>query len=75
MVSGSVRCIYRRLVLTMFAGGMDAYVREFGATKNHDDFYADDNIIQIFKTYVTNIVSRYVDSPAILAWEIANDPR
>lgn len=62
-------------MLTMMAGGMDAYVREFSKTKHHDEFYTDDNIIGIFKTYVTNIVSRYVDCPAILGWELANDPR
>lgn len=54
---------------------MDAYVREFGTTKTHDEFYANDTIIGIFETYVANIVSRYVNSPAILGWEIANDPR
>lgn len=54
---------------------MDAYVREFGATLNHDEFYTNETIIDIFKSYTTNIVSRYVNSPAVFGWELANDPR
>ncbi|KZP11991.1 glycoside hydrolase family 5 protein [Athelia psychrophila] len=56
-------------------GGMDAYVREFGTTKDHDEFYTSSSILGIFNTYVTTVVTRYKNSPAILAWEIANDPR
>jgi mannan endo-1,4-beta-mannosidase len=56
-------------------GGMDAYVREFGVNKGHDEFYTNDTIINIFENYTTNIVSRYVNSPAVFGWEIANDPR
>ena len=58
-----------------FIGGMDTYVRHFGANKQHDDFYSDDTILEKFKNYTTTIVSRYVDSPAIFGWELANDPR
>ena len=54
---------------------MDAYVREFGVNKGHDEFYTNDTIINIFENYTTNIVSRYVNSPAVFGWEIANDPR
>jgi mannan endo-1,4-beta-mannosidase len=56
-------------------GGMDAYVRQFGVEKKHDEFYTNATIIEYFKNYTTNIVSRYVNSPAIFAWELANDPR
>jgi mannan endo-1,4-beta-mannosidase len=56
-------------------GGMDAYVRQFGKTKSHDEFYTDNNIINIFENYTTNIVTRYVDSTAVFGWELANDPR
>ncbi|EJD06057.1 glycoside hydrolase family 5 protein [Fomitiporia mediterranea MF3/22] len=56
-------------------GGMDAYVREFGATRQHDEFYLNETIVNIFKNYTTQVVNRYKDSPAILAWELANDPR
>jgi len=56
-------------------GGMDAYVREFGTSKNHDEFYLNNSIINIFNNYTKQVVSRYVNSPAILAWELANDAR
>lgn len=56
-------------------GGMDAYVREFGVEKKHDEFYTDMNIRQQFYKYLQFVVSRYVDEPNILAWELANDAR
>jgi mannan endo-1,4-beta-mannosidase len=59
----------------MFAGGMDAYVREFGQNKLHDEFYTNNTIISIFQNYTTNVITRYINSPAIFSWEIANDPR
>ncbi|KAJ7774617.1 glycoside hydrolase family 5 protein [Mycena maculata] len=55
-------------------GGMDAYVRAFGAS-THDDFYTNATIIASFINYTTQVVQRYVNSTAILGWEIANDPR
>lgn len=54
---------------------MDAYVREFGADGQHDTFYLNQTIVSIFKNFTTQVVKRYIDSPAILAWELANDPR
>jgi len=56
-------------------GGMDAYVREFGVEKKHDEFYTDMNIRQQFYKYLQFVVSRYVDEPTVLAWELANDAR
>ena len=47
---------------------MDAYVREFSGGKNHDDFYVDPTILDKFKNYTAQVVSRYVESPAIFAW-------
>ncbi|KAF8447969.1 glycoside hydrolase family 5 protein [Boletus edulis BED1] len=55
-------------------GGMDLYVREFGL-ETHDQFYTDPSILNAFLNFTTQIVSRYVNSPAILSWEPANDPR
>jgi mannan endo-1,4-beta-mannosidase len=55
-------------------GGMDVYVREFGL-KTHDEFYTNDTLIDAFKNYTTQIVTRYVNSPAVLAWDLANDAR
>jgi mannan endo-1,4-beta-mannosidase len=59
----------------LFAGGMDTYVRALGLNMQHDEFYSNEMIIDAFKNYTTNIVSRYVNSSAILGWELANDPR
>lgn len=56
-------------------GGMDAYVREFGLNKQHDEFYANFTIMDIFKNYTKQVITRFIDSPAIFAWELANDPR
>ncbi|KAF8656160.1 hypothetical protein AX16_002729 [Volvariella volvacea WC 439] len=56
-------------------GGMDTYVRNFGTIREHDQFYLNEEIVQAFLHYVTRIVERYKDSPAILQWEIANDAR
>ncbi|KDQ60829.1 glycoside hydrolase family 5 protein [Jaapia argillacea MUCL 33604] len=56
-------------------GGMDVYVRQLGDKTHHDIFYSTDALVTAFKNYITAVVSRYVNSPAILGWEIANDPR
>ncbi len=46
---------------------MDVYVRQFGL-KHHDEFYTNETLIDSFKNYTTQVVKRYVDSPAVLAW-------
>ncbi|KAF9464331.1 glycoside hydrolase superfamily [Collybia nuda] len=56
-------------------GGMDVYVREFGKTKQHDEFYTNPKIISAFKSYISAVVTRYANNPTIFGWEIANDPR
>lgn len=66
---------FNRNYLSNDYGGMDAYVRHFGVDKQHDEFYTNNTIIDLFKNYTTNVVSRYVNSPAIFGWELANDPR
>lgn len=55
-------------------GGMDLYVRQFGLA-THDQFYTNPAILSAFMNFTTQVVSRYVNSPAILSWELANDPR
>ncbi|KAG1837655.1 glycoside hydrolase superfamily [Suillus subalutaceus] len=55
-------------------GGMDLYVRQFGL-QDHDDFYTDDNILTAFQNYTKQIVLRYLNSPAVFSWELANDAR
>jgi len=64
-----------RNILSNDYGGMDVYIREFNAPRKHDQFYVNETLINAFKNYTTQIVSRYVNSPAIFGWEIANDPR
>jgi mannan endo-1,4-beta-mannosidase len=55
---------------------MDVYVNQIaGAGKGHDLFYTDSRIITAFKKYINAFVTRYKDEPAILAWELANEPR
>ncbi|KAK0706188.1 glycoside hydrolase superfamily [Lasiosphaeria miniovina] len=55
-------------------GGMDVYTVNLGG-KYHDDFYTVPKIKDAFKRYVKAMVTRYKDSPAIFAWELANEPR
>jgi mannan endo-1,4-beta-mannosidase len=47
---------------------MDFYVRQLGATQEHDQFYVNQTLISAFENYITQVVTRYVDSPAIFAW-------
>jgi mannan endo-1,4-beta-mannosidase len=56
-------------------GGMDAYVRAFTTTQTHDEFYTDQTIRKFFEQYLQAVVSRFVDNPLLLGWELANDPR
>jgi len=52
-------------------------------TLTHDDFYTQEDIKQWYKDYITMLMNRinsftgikYKDEPAILAWELANEPR
>ncbi|OAX44646.1 glycoside hydrolase family 5 protein, partial [Rhizopogon vinicolor AM-OR11-026] len=55
-------------------GGMDLYVRQFGL-ETHDQFYTNDSILTSFMNYTTQVVSRYVNSPSIFSYELANDAR
>ena len=55
-------------------GGMDVYTVNLGGTY-HDDFYVVPQIRNAFKRYVKEMITRYKDSPAIMAWELANEPR
>ncbi|KAJ4245893.1 hypothetical protein NW757_009750 [Fusarium falciforme] len=55
-------------------GGMDVYTVNLGG-KYHDDFYRVPKIKNAYKRYVKTMVNRYKNSPAIMAWELANEPR
>ncbi|EME85864.1 glycoside hydrolase family 5 protein [Pseudocercospora fijiensis CIRAD86] len=57
-------------------GGMDVYTVNLGGPDPyHDDFYRVPAIKDAFKRYIKAMVSRYKNSPAIMAWELANEPR
>jgi mannan endo-1,4-beta-mannosidase len=47
---------------------MDFYVRQLATTQAHDEFYVNQTIINAFMNYTTQVVSRYVNSPAVLSW-------
>jgi mannan endo-1,4-beta-mannosidase len=68
-------------------GGMNQYVAWAGASE-HDDFYTDPDIIDMYKNYLYDFVNRpnfytdqenpdnrilYKDDPTIMAWELANE--
>ncbi|RSL89287.1 putative mannan endo-1,4-beta-mannosidase C [Fusarium floridanum] len=55
-------------------GGMDVYTVNLGG-KYHDDFYRLPQIKKAYKRYVKTMVNRYKNSPAIMAWELGNEPR
>ncbi|WP_341281879.1 cellulose binding domain-containing protein [Paenibacillus sp. FSL H8-0537] len=63
-------------------GGMNQYVAWFNAG-SHDAFYTNASIKQAYKNYVNYMLNRvntytgikYKDDPAIMAWELANEPR
>ena len=63
-------------------GGMDQYVRWRGL-KTHDAFYTDPTIRGWYQDYIQHLLTRvnsysgiaYKDDPAILGWELANEPR
>lgn len=55
-------------------GGMDVYTINLGG-QYHDEFYYNPKIVSAFKNYVKTIVTRYKNSPAVFAWELANEPR
>lgn len=54
-------------------GGMAAYVSAYGGTQT--GWYTNEEIQAAYRKYVAAVVSRYVDSPAVFAWELANEPR
>ncbi|KAF7375741.1 Glycoside hydrolase family 5 protein [Mycena sanguinolenta] len=57
-------------------GGMDVYTTQLlGAGLPHDTFYTNPTVIAAYKTYVQAVVSRYVNEPTVMAWELANEPR
>lgn len=54
-------------------GGMAAYVTAFGGTTS--TWYTNSAAQAQYKNYIQAVVSRYKDSTAVFAWELANEPR
>ncbi|KAI1210087.1 glycoside hydrolase family 5 protein [Annulohypoxylon truncatum] len=55
-------------------GGMDVFTINLGG-QYHDDFYRLPQIKDAYKRYISTFISRYANSPTIMAWELANEPR
>jgi mannan endo-1,4-beta-mannosidase len=55
-------------------GGMSAYMKHFGGRSNAD-WYRSDAIQVQYQKYINTVVGRYINSSAIFAWELANEPR
>ena len=56
-------------------GGMDMYNEQTINTTYHSDFYTYQPMIDLYEDYAKQIVTRYRNSSAIFAWELANEPR
>ncbi|KZV63769.1 glycoside hydrolase family 5 protein [Peniophora sp. CONT] len=57
-------------------GGSDVYVTQLlGPNLPHDYFYTNATVIAAYKNYVKTFVTRYLNEPTILAWELMNEPR
>ncbi|XDG08384.1 hypothetical protein ABKA04_007999 [Annulohypoxylon sp. FPYF3050] len=54
-------------------GGMPAYVTAFGGSQT--TWYTNTAAQTQYKAYIKAVVSRYANSSAIFAWELANEPR
>ncbi|GES60436.1 mannan endo-1,4-beta-mannosidase F [Aspergillus terreus] len=55
-------------------GGINSYLQAYGGASN-EDFYNSEPMQKAYRAYVKEVVSRYIDSPAVFAWELANEPR
>lgn len=71
---GTTEITLPRNYLSNDYGGMDLYVRQFGL-QYHDQFYTDEKVVKAFQNFTSQVVTRYVNSPAVFSWELANDPR
>ncbi|KAF6844344.1 fungal cellulose binding domain-containing protein [Colletotrichum musicola] len=54
-------------------GGIKAYTNAFGG--DHNGWYTNTAAQTQYRKYIDAVVSRYKSSSAILAWELANEPR
>jgi mannan endo-1,4-beta-mannosidase len=54
-------------------GGIAAYVSAFGGSQT--SWYTNTAAQTAYRAYIKAVVSRYINSPAVFAWELANEPR
>jgi mannan endo-1,4-beta-mannosidase len=54
-------------------GGIAAYVAAFGGT--HQTWFTNTAAQAQYRKYIAAVVARYKESPAVFAWELANEPR
>jgi mannan endo-1,4-beta-mannosidase len=52
---------------------MAAYVNAYGGSAT--TWYTTSAIQSAYQAYIKAVVSRYAGSPAVFAWELANEPR
>jgi mannan endo-1,4-beta-mannosidase len=74
-MTGMINTTAQRNFLSNQYGGMDVYVRQLTAAQEHSEFYTNQSLINAFKDYTTQVVSRYVNNSNLLSWEVANDAR
>lgn len=55
-------------------GGMAAYF-EYAGISSNAEWYTSEKAQTQYKAYIKAVVSRYSSSPAVFAWELANEPR
>jgi len=67
---GTVVILGKYRIFLYFQGGMDAYVRNFGGPREHDQFFTNETLIDAFKNYTAQIVLRYRDHPNVLSWYV-----
>jgi mannan endo-1,4-beta-mannosidase len=56
-------------------GGMPMYLQWLGLPQRDDQFYRAPQARDAYRAYAQALISRYVNSPAILAWELTNEAR
>lgn len=54
-------------------GGIPAYTSAFGS--GGSTWYRHDEAQAQYRLYISTVVARYAESPAIFAWQLANEPR
>ena len=69
-----------RLILTLVNhwpdfGGAPALLKALGIEGPVEEFYRHPEARKLYREWVDMVVPRYPESPAILAWELANEPR